>query len=219
MIERTRVALADDHPIFLAGLCNLIDAEADLELVGQANSGQSALKMIREKSPDVAIVDISMPEINGIALTRRLAEECPNVRVVILTLYEEQSFLKQALAAGARGYVQKRSASENLVRAIRGAMSGKIYIDPSLADVLPELAPAQSDGPVRPTNALGLTDREASVLRYLARGLTTKEIAARLELSSKTVETYKSRAAEKLNLNTRAEIVRFASAQGWLEDI
>jgi DNA-binding NarL/FixJ family response regulator len=216
---RTRVALADDHPIFLAGLCNLIDAEEDLELVGQASNGQSALKMIREKLPDVAIVDISMPEINGIALTRRLVEECPSVRVIILTLYEEQSFLKQALAAGVKGYVQKRSAAENLVRAIRGAMSGNVYIDPSLANLLPELAPAQSDGALRPTNALGLTDREASVLKYLARGLTTKEIAARLDLSSKTIETYKSRAAEKLNLNTRADIVRFAAAQGWLDDI
>lgn len=219
MNVRTRVALADDHPIFLAGLRNLIEAEEDLELVGQANSGQSALKMIREKLPDVAIVDISMPEINGIVLTRRLVEECPSVRVIILTLYEEHSFLKQALAAGARGYVQKRSAAENLVRAIRGAMSGKVYVDPSLADGLPELVPAESGRAPRITNALGLTDREASVLRYLARGLTTKEIAARLELSSKTIETYKSRAAEKLNLNTRADIVRFASAQGWLEDI
>jgi DNA-binding NarL/FixJ family response regulator len=162
------VALADDHPIFLAGLRNLIEAEEDLELVGQANSGQSALKMIREKLPDVAIVDISMPEINGIVLTRRLVEECPSVRVIILTLYEEHSFLKQALAAGARGYVQKRSAAENLVRAIRGAMSGKVYVDPSLADGLPELVPAESGRAPRITNALGLTDREASVLRYLS---------------------------------------------------
>jgi DNA-binding NarL/FixJ family response regulator len=151
---RTRVALADDHPIFLAGLRNLIEVEEDLELVGQANSGQSALKMIREKLPDVAIVDISMPEINGIVLTRRLVEECPGVRVIILTLYEEQSFLKQALAAGATGYVQKRSAAENLVRAIRGVMSGNVYVDPSLTDGLPELVPAQSDKAPRAMNSL-----------------------------------------------------------------
>ena len=115
-MQKTRVALADDHPIVLAGLGKLIEVEPDLELVGQGTSGQSALKMIRDKLPDVAIVDISMPEINGIALARRLAEECPSVRVLILTLYEERSFLKQALAAGVMGYVLKRSAAENLVR-------------------------------------------------------------------------------------------------------
>jgi DNA-binding NarL/FixJ family response regulator len=216
--EKIRVALADDHPIVLAGLRNLIEPEVDLELVGQSTSGQSALKMIREQLPDVAIIDISMPEINGITLARRLAEECPSVRVLILTFYEERSFLKQALAANVKGYVLKRSAAENLVPAIRAVELGELYVDPSLSselqgDIVTPTGKEQQTG-----NALGLTDREASVLKYSARGLTTKEIAARLELSAKTVETYKFRAAEKLGLKTRAEIVRFASAQGWLEE-
>ena len=219
MSAKTRVALADDHPIVLAGLGKLIEAEPDLELVGQGTSGHSALKMIRDKLPDVAIVDISMPEMNGIALARRLAEECPSVRVLILTLYEERSFLKQALAAGVRGYVLKRSAAENLVRAIHSVKLGELYVDPSLADGVQEGIATRPNTAAQTRGALGLTDREASVLRHLARGLTTKEIAARLELSAKTVETYKSRATEKLQLKTRAEIVRFASAQGWLEDI
>ena len=219
MSEKIRIALADDHPIVLAGLCNLIEAEADLEVVGQGNSGQSALKMIRDKLPDVAVIDISMPEINGITLARRLAEECPSVRVVILTLYEERSFLRQAIAAGAKGYVLKRSAAENLVRAIRAVRLGEVYVDPSLVDDVRDSIAAQSNESPGVGSTLGLTDREASVLRYSARGLTIKEIAARLELSAKTIETYKSRATEKLDLSTRAEIVRFASAQGWLEDI
>ncbi len=218
MNEKTRVALADDHPIILSGLGNLIEAESDLELVGQAASGQSALKMIREKLPDVAIVDISMPEINGIVLARRLAEECPSVRILILTLYEERSFLKQAMAAGVRGYVLKRSAAENLVHAIRTVRRGEFYVDPSLANGVQETMATRSERAPQAAGSVGLTEREASVLKYSARGLTTKEIAARLELSGKTVETYKSRAAEKLNLRTRAEIVRFASAQGWLEE-
>ncbi len=218
MNEKTRVALADDHPIILSGLGNLIEAESDLELVGQAASGQSALKMIREKLPDVAIVDISMPEINGIVLARRLAEECPSVRILILTLYEERSFLKQAMAAGVRGYVLKRSAAENLVHAIRTVRRGEFYVDPSLANGVQENIATRSERAPQAGGSVGLTEREASVLKYSARGLTTKEIAARLELSGKTVETYKSRAAEKLNLRTRAEIVRFASAQGWLEE-
>ena len=218
MSDKIRVALADDHPIVLAGLRNLIEAEADLELVGEASSGQSARKLIRDKLPDVAVIDISMPEINGITLARRLAEDCPGVRVIILTLYEERSFLKQALAAGVKGYVLKRSAAENLVSAIRAVQLGETYVDPLLGDEVRKGSTPPADTVPQTAAGLGLTDREASVLKYSARGLTTKEIAARLELSGKTVETYKFRAAEKLGLKTRAEIVRFASAQGWLEE-
>jgi DNA-binding NarL/FixJ family response regulator len=217
MSEKIRVALADDHPIVLAGLRNLIELEPHFDVVGESASGQSALRVIRETLPDVAILDISMPEINGIALVRRLAEECPSVRVIILTLYEETSFLKQALAAGAKGYVLKRSAAENLVRAIAAVRSGAVYVDPSLENDAHDGISARSDPARQPRKLIGLTEREVSVLKYTARGLTTKEIAARLALSVKTVETYKSRATGKLDLNNRAEIVRFASAQGWLD--
>ena len=218
MSDKIRVALADDHPIVLAGLRNLIETEADLELVGEANSGQSALKLIRDRQPDVAVIDISMPEINGITLARRLAEDCPGVCVIILTLYEERSFLKQALAAGVKGYVLKRSAAENLVSAIRAVQFGETYVDPLLGDEVREGGSPPTDMVPQAAADLGLTDRETSVLKYSARGLTTKEIAGRLEVSAKTVETYKFRAAEKLGLRTRAEIVRFASVQGWLEE-
>lgn len=218
MSDKIRVALADDHPIVLAGLRNLIEAEADLELVGEASSGQSARKLIGDRLPDVAVIDISMPEINGITLARRLAEDCPGVRVIIMTLYEERSFLKQALAAGVKGYVLKRSAAETLVSVIRAVQFGETYVDPLLGDEVRKGSTPLADSVPQTAAGLGLTDREASVLKYSARGLTTKEIASRLELSGKTVETYKFRAAEKLGLKTRAEIVRFASAQGWLEE-
>jgi DNA-binding NarL/FixJ family response regulator len=219
MTEKIRVALADDHPIVLAGLRNLIETGSGLELVGESATGQSALKLVRDRLPDVAVIDISMPEINGIALARRLADDCPGVRVIILTLYEERSFLKQALAAGVKGYVLKRSAAENLVSAIRAVKSGALYIDPSFGEDAQDSVAVQPSRTAGTGDALGLTERETSVLRYSALGLTTKEIAARLDVSSKTVETYKSRASEKLGLKTRAEIVRFAAAQGWLEDI
>jgi DNA-binding NarL/FixJ family response regulator len=219
MTQKIRVALADDHPIVLAGLRNLIETGSGLELVGESATGQSALKLVRDRLPDVAVIDISMPEINGIALARRLADDCPGVRVIILTLYEERSFLKQALAAGVKGYVLKRSAAENLVSAIRAVKSGAVYIDPSFGEDALDSVAVLSSRTAGTGDALGLTERETSVLRYSALGLTTKEIAARLDVSSKTVETYKSRASEKLGLKTRAEIVRFAAAQGWLEDI
>lgn len=217
--KKIRVALADDHPIVLAGLRNLIETGSGLELVGESATGQSALKLVRDRLPDVAVIDISMPEINGIALARRLADDCPGVRVIILTLYEERSFLKQALAAGVKGYVLKRSAAENLVSAIRAVKSGAVYIDPSFDEDVQDSVAVQPSRTAGTGDALGLTERETSVLRYSALGLTTKEIAARLDVGSKTVETYKSRASEKLGLKTRAEIVRFAAAQGWLEDI
>jgi len=217
--KKIRVALADDHPIFLAGLRNLIEAETDLELVGQGTSGHSALKLIRDKLPDVAIIDISIPEINGIALARRLAAECPSVRVLILTVYEDRSFLIQALSAGVNGYVLKRSAAESLIGAIRAVKLGEIYIDPSLTDEVGQVIANKNNKSMQGADTFGLTDREATVLKYSARGLSIKEIATRLELSAKTIETYKSRATEKLQLKTRAEIVRFALTQGWLEEI
>jgi len=217
--QKIRVVLADDHPVVLAGLRNLIEAEIDLDLVGEAINGQAALTTIQEKKPDVAVVDISMPEINGIELAKRLARELPDVRVLVLTLFEERSFVMRALAAGVKGYVLKRSAAENLVHAIRAVMQGKLYIDPSLTDEIRQSVTKVDDKCQQGSNARELTEREASVLKFLARGLTIKEIAGRLELSAKTVDTYKARASEKLHLKSRADIIRFASAQGWLENV
>jgi len=217
MKPKIRVTLADDHPIVLAGLRNLIESEPDLDLVGCASAGPSALQMIRDTLPDVAILDIAMPALNGIGVARRLASDCPDVRVVILTFYEEPSFVKQALAAGVRGYVLKRSAAETLIKALRTVARGEIYIDPLLTSDLGDGADPTLANDPHPGGALGLTDRETSVLKYLAHGLTSKEIAARLDLSVKTIDTYKARATDKLQLKTRAEIVRFGLAQGWLE--
>jgi len=217
MRQKIRVTLADDHPIVLGGLRNLIESEPDFDLVGHATTGPLALQLIREKLPDVAILDIAMPGLNGIGVARRLAVECPNVRVVILTFYEEPSFVKQAFAAGVKGYVLKRSAAENLIMAARAVARGETYTDPLLAGELGDSVEPFSAAKPQPSEALGLTERETSVLKYLAHGLTSKEIAARLDLSVKTVDTYKARATDKLQLKTRAEIVRFGLAQGWLE--
>jgi DNA-binding NarL/FixJ family response regulator len=217
--EKTRVILADDHPIVLSGLRNLIEAEADLELVGEASSGLAALKLIQEKLPDIAVVDITMPELNGILIARRLADECPTVRVLMLTLHEDRSYVKQALGAGVRGYVLKRSAAENLVQAIRAVLVGGLYVDPSIATRMFESKPSHPGRSPTSANMPNLTAREAEVLKFSALGFTNKEIGGRLDVSTKTVETHKARATEKLKLKTRAELVRYASAQGWLADI
>jgi len=217
MTGRTSVVLADDHPIVLNGLRNLIQSEGDLDLLGEATSGLAALRLIREKCPDVAVIDISMPELNGIALTRRLAQEVPSARVLVLTLHEDRAYLKQALAAGVRGYVLKRSAAENLVQAIRAVVTGGLYVDPGIANRMFDANPKRTK---RPSGSEpNLTDREAEVLKLTALGFTNKEIARRLDVGVKSIETYKARGCEKLGLQTRAEIVRYAAAQGWLADI
>ena len=217
MTEKIRIVLADDHPIVLDGLRNLIRAEPDLELVGEATSGLSALKIIREQRPDVAVLDISMPELNGILLSRRLAGEMPGLRLLVLTLHEDRAYLNQALEAGVRGYVLKRSAVENLVQAIRAVMVGGLYIDPAIVGRVFESKQVNKRLAARKGVAPALTDREADVLKMAALGFTNKEIASRLDVGVKSIETYKARGLEKLGLKTRAELVRYASGQGWLD--
>jgi DNA-binding NarL/FixJ family response regulator len=220
---KSRIALCDDHPIVLAGLQNLIASDPDFEMVGTATSGLSALKLIVDKQPDIALIDISMPELNGIALARKLAEDAPSVRVMVLTVYEDRAFLRQALDAGVRGYLLKRSAAENLIQAARAVLTGGIYVDPAIVDrVFVSSAPRQGrsggrngDRPMMPA----LTERESEVLKLTALGFTNKETARRLDIGVKSVETYKARGLEKLGLSTRAELVRYAAAEGWLANI
>jgi len=207
--SKTRIVLADDHPVVLGGVRNLIVAEPDLEVVGEATTGSAALKLIKDKQPDIAIIDISMPECNGVVLARRLAEECPSVCILVLTFYEDQSYVRQALEHGVRGYLLKRSAAENLIMAIRAVLVGGLYIDPAVAD---RMFVANT----RAGATLGLSAREAEVLKLVARGHSNKEIAGELDISAKSVETYKARGVEKLGLTTRADIVRYAARQGWL---
>jgi DNA-binding NarL/FixJ family response regulator len=217
MTEKIRIVLADDHPIVLDGLRNLIRAERDFELVGEAASGLSALKIIREQRPDVAVLDISMPELNGIVLCRRLAGELPALKLLVLTLHEDRAYLNQALEAGVRGYVLKRSAVENLVQAVRAVMVGGLYIDPAIVGRVFESKQVNKRLAARKGVAPALTDREADVLKMAALGFTNKEIASRLDVGVKSIETYKARGLEKLGLKTRAELVRYASGQGWLD--
>ena len=216
MSGKTRIVLADDHPIVLGGLRNLILAEPDFELVGEASTGLLALKLIKETQPDLAILDVSMPECNGVLLARRLANDGQPVRVLILTFYEDRAYARQALQAGVRGYVLKRSAAENLIPAVRSVLAGGLYVDPGIAERMFDTTPGRTVGLAGTASPLDLSTREAEVLKLLALGHSNKVIASELDISVKSVETYKARGAEKLGLKTRAEIVRYAAAQGWL---
>ncbi len=219
MSARYRIVLADDHPIVLDGLRGLIKTQNDLDLVGEATSGLAALRLIKELKPDLAVIDISMPELNGIALGRRLADELPSVKLLVLTLHEDRAYLKQALNAGIRGYILKRSAAENLIQAIRAVLVGGLYVDPAIAGRVFQSSPRRVSRANTDIASLELTEREAEVLKLVALGFTNKEISRRLDIGVKSIETYRARGSEKLDIKTRAELVRYAAAQGWLADI
>lgn len=210
-----RVVIADDHAIVRDGLRALIESSAGLTVVGEAANGQEAWQRARELRPDVLVLDLSMPGSSGLDAAARIAADCAGVRIIALTMHEERGYVAQMLRAGAAGYVLKRTASAELVQAIRVVAAGGSYVDPSLAgDLLTDHRPG-----TRAMDADALADlsaREREVLRYVALGYTNKEIAAALELSVKTVETHKANAMTKLGFRSRAALVRFAIQQKWL---
>jgi two-component system response regulator NreC len=211
-----RIFIADDHAIVREGLKALVNGQPGMKVVGEAGDGQEAYRGIVELQPDVAVMDISMPGCSGSETAGLLRRMCPNVRVVTLTVHEDEAYLRGLLEAGASGYVLKRSATDDLIHAIRTVAAGGTYIDPNLAD---RLVNVYIDArPVPPSSERSeLTGREADVVRLIALGHSNKEIAARLEISVKTVETHKARALERLGLHSRADLVQYALHQGWLQ--
>ena len=215
--EVLRVVLADDHAVVREGLKALVNAQPDMRVVGEAADGEAAWRVAKELLPDVLVIDLSMPLLGGADATARVRRDCPSVKVLALTVHEEQLYLTQLLRAGASGYVLKRAAPLELVRAVRSVASGGTYIDPSLTETLVAgYLDAERAAELPEHDAL--SDREREVLVRIARGFSNKEIAAELGLSVKTVETYKARVAEKLGLRTRVDIVRYAAQRGWLGD-
>jgi DNA-binding NarL/FixJ family response regulator len=213
-----RVFLADDHPLVLDGIKALIVADAGLELVGEARDGATALRRAIDLRPDVAVLDLSMPSLNGIEVARRLLEACSQCRVLILTVHEDGAYLRQLLDLGAAGYVLKRSAPEELRRAIHAVAGGGIYLDPAIAArAIGRSAGAQSATAANRVVA-DLSPREIEVLRLTAIGHSNKSIANRLLIGVKSVDTYKARAMEKLGFRNRVEVIRFALGEGWLND-
>jgi DNA-binding NarL/FixJ family response regulator len=209
-----RIALVDDHPVVLAGIRALLQGVPEVELVGEANTGATGLKAICDSSPDIAVIDLSLPDISGMELARQIRRQCPDVKIIALTVHEDRAYVHPVLEAGAKGYLLKRSAADELLRAIRAVNRGDIYLDPTIAEKIEVNAPVlaasdESDGGE-------LSRREEDVLRLVAQGFSNKQIAGQLEVSVKSVETYKARAAEKKALRSRADIVRYGIKQGWL---
>ncbi len=214
--RRLRVLLADDHVTVRHGLKLLIDGESDMTVVAEASDGEAAIRKALELKPDVVVMDISMPRMNGLAATRALKKAQPDARIVTLTRHADDAYLQELLRAGVSGYVLKRSAPTELLHAIRGVAAGGQYLDSTLTARVTAGFAAKQGGAKKP--ASNLTDREAEVLRLIASGYGNKEIAARLDLSTKTVEAHKANAMRKLDLNGRIDIVKYAVLQGWLDN-
>jgi len=216
-VTKLRIFLADDHAVLRDGLKALVNAQADMEVVGEADNGRTAWLKVKELLPDVVVMDVSMPELNGVQATEILKRECPQVRVLALTAYKDKAYLDQLLKVGALGYVLKMSAAKELIEALRVVAAGNVYVDQEMTEKIAE-------GYVRnqflrgATRQRDLTSREEQVIRLIAQGYANKEIASQLDISVKTVESHKTNVMEKLELKSRTEIVRYAVRQGWLQD-
>lgn len=219
---RWRVLLADDHAMLREGLAMLVGAQPDMEVVAQACSGREAVALAHERRPDVAVLDLSMPDGGGAEACEQIHADVPGVRMLALTRHADQGYLRRMLRSGASGYVVKQAAGDVLIGAIRVVAEGGTFVDPRLAgafaEVIAEQGPRRTrkPGPERPRAAL--SDREEQVLRLIAWGKSNKEVAAQLGISVKTAEFYKASALEKLQLRSRTDILRHALAQQWLSD-
>jgi DNA-binding NarL/FixJ family response regulator len=217
-VEKLRILLADDHAILREGLAVLINGQPDMAVVGQAANGREAVQIAEEREVDIAVLDVSMPGMGGAEAAEQIRGCCPQVRVVALTRHSDQAYLRRLLQAGATGYVLKKSAAEALIAAIRIVAQGGTYIEPLLAGPLLQRTFTHGGSTRTAPGREALTAREEEVLRSIAWGQSNKEIAADLGLSIKTVESYKAAAIEKLELRTRADIVRYAVTRGWLAE-
>jgi DNA-binding NarL/FixJ family response regulator len=208
-----RILLADDHKITRQGLRSLLDKEFDMEVVAEAEQGRTAVRLVRELSPQVVIMDVTMPDLNGVEAARQIVSEFPDVKIIALSMHSDSLFVTEMLRSGASGYLLKDCAFEELARAIRTVVAGKTYLSPSISgvvvdDYLHRLSKAVlSDSEV-------LTDREREVLQLLAEGKSTKQIALKLHISVKTVETHRRQMMDKLDIHTVAELTKYAIRKG-----
>ena len=216
-MSKLRVFVADDHAVLRDGLKALVNAQSDMEIVGEADNGQATYDKARALLPDIVLMDISMPGLTGVQATELLRRECPEIKILVLTAYKDKGYLDRLLNIGASGFILKLSAADELIGAIRLVASGGIYLDPQMTDRITDgyLRSQFLKGELRQR---GLTAREEEVLRLIAQGYSSKEISGRLKIAVKTVESHKANLMQKLELRNRTEIVRYAVRQGWLQD-
>ena len=217
MADKTRIMLAEDHGTVREGIKLLVNSQADMTVIGEAENGVEAVKKAIELLPDVIIMDVSMPEMNGLAATKRIKRSCPEIKILTLTRHTDDGYLRQLVKAGVNGYVLKQSAPTELISAIRAVVEGRSYIDASLMQKVMGAFAGRSES-LRGEGTHEVTGRENEVLRLIAWGYSNKEIAQKLNISVKTVEAHKTNTMRKLGMTSRIDIVRFAILQGWLQD-
>lgn len=221
MPEQTKITvlLADDHAVLRSGLRMLIENQPDMTVIGEAEDGLTALRLTRELSPQVLLLDVSMPGMDGLQALHILCQSAPQCRVLLLTMHEEEAILRQALQLGAAGYVLKKSAEAELLSAIRAVSRGEAFVDPGMTRAMIEGYLSKNRLPKtldEPAQTDGLSEREIEVLLLVAQGFTNKEIAARLNIGVKTVETHKAHIAQKLGSKSRVDWLRYVRQKGWL---
>ena len=209
----TRIILADDHTIVRHGLRRLLEQEANMEVVAETKDGHSTVELVRELSPDLVIMDIGMPDLNGIDATRQITRDFPQVKVIGLSMHSGKKFVIEMLKAGASGYLLKDCALEELITAIKTVAAGKTYLSPSITDVVVENYVRHSNKKDRSAFSL-LSEREREVLQLLAEGKTTKQIGQHLHISPKTVEGHRLRIMTKLNMDNVAQLTKYAIQEG-----
>jgi len=214
-----RVLLAEDHNVVREGLRLLLNAQPDIEVVGEATTGREAIVLARGRCPDVAVLDIAMPDLDGVQATSLMRVECPQTQVLILTMHESDAYFFRALEAGAAGYVLKKAASEDLINAVRAVARGESFFYPSLARKLLDnyLLHTHAKPPPGPPGYEELSEREREIMFLIVRGLSNQEIADKLVISSSTVQTHRAHILQKLNLETTIDLVRYAIRHGLIE--
>ena len=213
-----RVLIAEDHETVRQGLKLIVDAQEDMQVCGEASNGREAIQLAQEIIPDVLLMDISMPELNGLKAAAKLKRVAPAIKILTLTRHTDEAYLKELLEAGVSGYVLKQSAASELLRAIRMVASGGNYLDPSMTGKVFGNYVGKSAKPRGETRGSQLTERESESLRYIALGYSNNEIAEKMDISVKTVEAHKANALRKLQMRSRIDIVRYAILQGWMQE-
>lgn len=207
-----KILLADDHSLVRQGFSMILSAQSDMQIVGEASNGREAIELAEKLHPDVVVMDVTMPELNGIEATRRIAESAPRTRVLALSMHKDSVYVREILRAGARGYLLKDSADADLIAAVRSVAKGEAYLSPAVSDSV------LTDYRKHVSNPIDLlTTREREVLQMIAEGKTNKEIATTLNLSVYTIEAHRGRVMEKLNLHSTGELVRFALRNGLID--
>ena len=209
----TRIVLADDHKVVREGLCALLAKDPGLEVIGEAPDGRAAVKLVCKLKPDVAIIDIAMPDLNGIEATKQIVAEAPDVKVLALSMHSDKRYVARMLAAGAVGYLLKDCAFEEIARAIRQVAANRAYLSPKIENMVIEEYVRRLQDDKTPLDSL-LTSREREVLQLLAEGVTVKEIAAQLDVSPKTIETLRQHIMQKQDIHTVADLTKYAVREG-----